>query len=419
MDKLNNKLHIEGNKKLYGNVLISGSKNAALPILFMTILTKEKIKISNIPTLTDTKVAINLLKSLGAKILNKNKILYIDPSTINIFCPPHNLIKKIRASIWMLSPLLIRFGKAKIFFPGGCKIGCRPIDLHLKGLRKLGAQIVKENNYIIASIQTPLKGGYIYMEKISVGATITIMSAATLAIGLTIIDNAAKEPEIIDVAKFLNTLGANITGAGSNKIYIKGVLKLHGGYHKIIPDRIETGTFLIAATISQGLITCSNTEPKHLTYVLKKLSETGANIKIGKNWIKLDMQDKIPTSVNISTAPYPGFPTDMQPQFALLNSISQGKSVIIENIFENRFAYVKELIKMGAEITIKNNYIICRGVSRLLSENLYSTDLRSSATLILAGCIAKGMTIVNNIHHFQRGYESFVEKLNKLGANIQ
>ncbi len=414
-----NKLHIEGDKKLNGTVLISGAKNAALPILFMTILTKKNIELSNVPKLTDIGIAIKLLKSLGAKIINKNKILYIDPSEINTFCPPYNLVKKIRASIWMLSPLLTRFGKAKIFFPGGCKIGCRPINLHLNGLKELGVKIIKENNYIIASIQEPLRGKYIYIEKISVGATITIMSAATLAKGLTIIENAAKEPEIIDVANFLNTLGAKITGAGSNKIYIEGVFKLNGGYHKIIPDRIETGTFLVAAAISQGLIICHNTEPKHLISVLKKLSESGANITTGKDWIKLNMQKKTPQAVNISTSPYPGFPTDMQPQFALLNSIAKGKSIVVENIFENRFNYAQELIKMGAKIKIKNNYIICTGVPRLFSKNIFSTDLRGSATLILAGCIAKGITVVNNIHHFQRGYELFPSKLNKLGANIQ
>lgn len=414
-----NKLYIEGNKKLNGNVSISGSKNAALPILFMTILTKEKIEISNIPQLTDVNVAIELLKSLGAKIENHNKILHIDPSSINIYQPPHDLIKQIRASIWMLSPLLIRFGRVKIFFPGGCNIGCRPIDLHIKGLVELGAKIIQKDNYLIASIKQPLQGKYIYLDKISVGATITIMGAAVLSKGLTIIENAAQEPEIIDVAKFLNTLGANITGAGNNTIYIKGVLKLNGGYHQVIPDRIETGTFLIAAAISRGLIICNNTEPKHLTSVLQKLSESGANIQTGENWIQLDMNEKIPKSVNISTSPYPGFPTDMQPQFALLNSISEGKSIIVENVFENRFAYVKELIKMGAKIKIKNNYIVCKGVSELFSTNLFSTDLRSAATLILAGCIAKGVTVVNNIYHFQRGYESFPKKLNQLGANVQ
>ncbi|WP_178919283.1 UDP-N-acetylglucosamine 1-carboxyvinyltransferase [Buchnera aphidicola] len=414
-----NKLYIEGDKKLNGHVLISGAKNAALPILFMTILAKEKIEINNVPQVTDIKIAIKLLKYLGAKIKSKNKILYIDTSSINVYYPPYHLTKKIRASIWMLSPLLIRFGKAKIFFPGGCDIGCRPIDLHLKGLIALGVKIVKKDNYIIAFAQKPLKGKNIYIEKISVGATITIMSAATLAEGLTIIENAAQEPEIIDVAKFLNTLGANITGAGSDKIYIVGISNLHGGYHKVIPDRIETGTFLIAAAISKGFIICSKTEPKYLTNVLTKLSESGANIKIGKDWIKLDMKEKRPRAVNISTSPYPGFPTDMQPQFTLLNSISQGKSIIIENIFENRFAYIHELIRMGAKIKIKKNHVVCKGVSQLSSNHLFSNDLRGSATLILAGCVAKGITVVNNIHHVKRGYESFIKKLNKLGANIK
>ncbi|AYN24686.1 UDP-N-acetylglucosamine 1-carboxyvinyltransferase [Buchnera aphidicola] len=413
------KLYIEGDKKLNGNVIISGSKNAALPILFMTILTEEKIKISNIPKLTDITVAIELLKSLGAKTKYQKKLLYIDTSSIKIYSPPYDLTKKIRASIWMLAPLLIRFGQAKIFLPGGCKIGSRPIDLHVKVLIKLGAKIVLEKNYISASIRKPLIGKRIYIEKISVGATITLMSAATLAQGTTIIENAAQEPEIIDIAKFLNTLGANIIGAGSNTIFIKGVLKLNGGEHRIIPDRIETGTFLIAAAVSKGFIICRHTEPKHLKNVLIKLSESGAEIETGKDWIQLDMRGKKPKSINISTSPYPGFPTDMQPQFTLLNSISQGEGIITENIFDNRFIYVSELIKMGAQIKIKNNSIICKGVSNLYAQNLFSNDLRGSATLVLAGCIAKGITIVNNVYHFKRGYESFCEKLKKLGANIK
>jgi UDP-N-acetylglucosamine 1-carboxyvinyltransferase len=414
-----NKLYIEGNKQLNGNVRISGSKNAALPILFMTILTEEKVKISNIPQLTDITIAIKLLKSLGAKIKHRKKLLYIDTSSIKIYSPPYDLTKKIRASIWMLAPLLIRFGQAKISLPGGCKIGSRPIDLHIKGLIQLGAKIVLEENYISASIRRPLIGKHIYLEKISVGATITIMSAAALAQGTTIIENAAQEPEIIDIAKFLNTLGANIVGAGSNKIFIKGVIKLTGGKHQIIPDRIETGTFLIAAAVSQGYITCCHTEPKNLKNVLIKLSESGAKIKTGKDWIQLDMRGKKPKSINVSTSPYPGFPTDMQPQFTLLNSISQSKGIITENIFENRFIYVSELIKMVEKIKIKNNSIICKGVSNLHSQNVFSNDLRGSATLVLAGCIARGITIVNNIYHFKRGYELFSEKLNKLGANIK
>ncbi|ACL30186.1 UDP-N-acetylglucosamine 1-carboxyvinyltransferase [Buchnera aphidicola] len=412
------KLYVEGNKILNGHVIISGSKNAALPILFMTILTEGKIKIGNIPNLTDINIALKLLVYLGVKITG-NETLCIDASSINIFCPPYNLINKIRASIWILGPLLARFGKAKIFLPGGCKIGSRPIDLHLNGLTQLGATINLKNNCIDAYVKGRLQGKYILMEKISVGATITIMSAATLAKGSTIIDNAACEPEIVDIAKFLNTLGADIIGAGSNKICIKGVLKLTGGTHQVIPDRIETGTFLVAAAASQGHITCHKTEPKHLTNVLMKLTEAGAKIKTGKDWIKLDMRGKRPKSLNICTAPYPGFPTDMQAQFALLNSISKGIGTITETIFENRFIYTSELIRMGAKIKIKNNTIICCGIPKLISSNVFSSDLRASATLILAGCIAAGITIVNHTYHLVRGYESFPKKLNKIGANIK
>ncbi|QIQ41970.1 MAG: UDP-N-acetylglucosamine 1-carboxyvinyltransferase [Buchnera aphidicola (Microlophium carnosum)] len=413
-----NILHVEGNKNLNGNVTISGSKNAALPILFMTILTEEKIKISNVPNLTDINIALKLLMYLGVKIKHK-KTLYIDASSINIFYAPYYLIKKIRASIWILGPLLARFGKAKIFLPGGCPIGSRPVDLHLNGLVQLGATINLKDDCINAYIKGRLQGKYILMEKISVGATITIMSAATLAEGSTIIDNAAREPEIVDIAKFLNTLGANIIGAGSNKICIKGVLKLTGGTHRIIPDRIETGTFLVAAAASQGRIVCHRTEPKHLTSVLMKLTEAGAKIKTGKDWIKLDMRRKRPKSLNICTSPYPGFPTDMQTQFALLNAISEGVGTITETVFENRFIYTSELINMGAKIKIKNNTIICCGIPQLISNNVFCSDLRASATLILAGCIAVGLTIVNHTYHLIRGYESFPKKLNKLGADIK
>ncbi|CAL4324287.1 UDP-N-acetylglucosamine 1-carboxyvinyltransferase [Buchnera aphidicola] len=414
-----NKLYIEGNKQLSGNVRISGSKNAALPILFMSILTKEKVQLTNVPKLTDIDTTIQLLKYLGAKIKNKKKILHIDTSLIKSNCPPYHLTKKIRASIWLLAPLLIRFGKAKIFLPGGCKIGSRPIDLHIKGLIELGANITLEDNYIFATIEKPLIGKNIYIQKVSVGATITIMGAAALSEGTTVIENAAREPEIIDIAKFLNTLGANIIGAGNNKIFIKGVSRLFGGTHKVIPDRIETGTFLIGAAISQGNVICHQTEPKFLKNVLIKLLESGAKINIGKNWIQLDMRGKKPKSINIATSPYPGFPTDLQPQFTLLNTISQSEGITTENIFENRFIYVSELIKMGAQIKIKKNSVICKGVSHLQSQNVFSTDLRGAATLVLAGCIASGITIVNNIYHFERGYELFSEKLNKLGANIK
>ncbi|WP_425619553.1 UDP-N-acetylglucosamine 1-carboxyvinyltransferase [Buchnera aphidicola] len=413
-----NQLSITGNKTLNGNVIISGSKNAALPILFMTILTKEKIKISNVPNLTDIQIALKLLIHLGAKIKQKNN-LQIDTSTINIFNAPNYLINKIRASIWILGPLLARFGQANISLPGGCKIGDRPIDLHLYGLTQLGAIINVKGKYIHAYIKGRFQGKYIFMEKISVGATITIMSAAILAQGLTIIDNAACEPEIIDVAKFLNSIGANITGAGNKKIYIQGVSKLTGGKHTIIPDRIETGTFLIAATISQGYIICHQTEPKHLKTVLMYLSKSGAKIRTGKDWIELDMRGKRPKSLNIQTAPYPGLPTDMQSQFTLLNIISQGIGIITENIFENRFIYAIELIKMGAKLKIKNNTIISYGTQNLIASNIFCSDLRGAATLILASCIAIGITIVNHTYHIERGYDSFFQKLNKLGADIK
>lgn len=413
-----NKLCIQGNKNLTGHVIISGSKNAALPILFMTILTEKKIKLKNVPNLTDIQIALKLLIYLGATI-KKEKILHIDPSSIKIFYAPYYLINKIRASIWILGPLLARFGEAKIFLPGGCKIGKRPIDLHIYGLTQLGAKINQKGNYIHAQVTGRLQGKYIFLEKISVGATITIISAATLAKGLTIIDNAACEPEIVDVVKFLNSIGANITGAGSKKIYIQGVLKLRGGKHKIIPDRIETGTFLIAATISQGYIICHKTEPKHLKNVLIYLAKSGATIHTGKDWIQLDMRGKRPKSLNIATAPYPGLPTDMQSQFVLLNIISKGVGAITENIFENRFLYTSELIKMGAQITIKNNTIVSYGISKLTSSNIFCQDLRGSSTLILASCIAIGVTIVNRTYYLFRGYDSFPDKLNKLGADIK
>lgn len=414
------KLYINGNKSLNGHVVISGSKNAALPILFMTLLAKEEIKITNIPNVTDVKIAIKLLEYLGAKVLYKKTLCVINTASINISSPPNNLVRKIRASIWMLAPLLARFGKAEIFLPGGCKIGKRPIDLHLNSLIKLGAKInLKDNNCINASLKGRFRGKYILIKKKSVGATITTMSAAALAEGLTIIDNASSEPEIVDVAKFLKTLGAKIVGAGSNKIYITGVLKLTGGKHEIIPDRIETGTFLVAAAASQGRIICHKTEPNHLKCVLQKLYEAGAKIKIGKNWIQLDMRKKRPKALHIHTSPYPGFPTDMQAQFALLNAVSIGVGTITETIFDNRFIYISELINMGAQIKIKNNTIMSSGIPQLSSCNVVCTDLRASAMLVLAGCIAKGVTIVNKTHHLVRGYEFFNKKLNKIGANIK
>lgn len=413
-----NKFRINGPKKLSGEVVISGSKNAALPILFSSLLTDKEVKICNVPKLKDIESAIKLLNYFGVKI-KINKAIYINASNINIFCAPYNLVKKIRASFWALGPLIARFGKGKISFPGGCDIGPRPIDLHIFGLKKLGAKIKYEKNYIKAYVKGKLKGNHIILKKVSVGATVSIMSAATLAKGITVIENAACEPEIVDTANFLNTIGANIKGAGTSKIVILGVNNLKGGEYTIISDRIETGTFLVAAAISRGNIFCYKAQPNILNNILKKLQEAGADIKIGLNWIHLNMHGKKPKAITVKTAPYPGFPTDMQALFTLLNIIAKGTGIITETIFENRFMHVPELIKMGANAKIKKNKIICYNTKKLFGTNVFATDLRSSASLVLAGCIAEGTTIVDSIFHIDRGYEFIENKLKSIGADIK
>ncbi|QJC32682.1 UDP-N-acetylglucosamine 1-carboxyvinyltransferase [Enterobacteriaceae endosymbiont of Donacia dentata] len=413
------KFIIKGPVQLKGKINISGSKNAALPILFASILIDESVEIQNIPKLKDIDNAIKLLLHLGVKI-KKGKSLIINANNLyNHYIFPKNLVKSIRASIWLISPILNRLGKIKISLPGGCSIGKRPIDLHIKYLKKLGAKIYIKNNNIYAYINKTFKGSHIIMEKSSVGATISIILAAIYAYKITIIDNAAKEPEIKDLANFLNTMGAKIKGAGTNQIIIKGVLKLKGGIYKIISDRIETGTFLIAAAISGGQILCQKTNPKNLDIVLKKLKYTGAEIKTGKNWCSLNMKNRKPKAVDIITGPYPDFPTDIQPQFTLLNLIALGKSKVTETIFENRFLYIHELIKMGANVFFKKNQVICKGVKKLYSAKIVATDLRASISLVLAGCIASGKTIINNINYIDRGYETIEKKLISLGANIK
>lgn len=412
------KFCIKGPTKLSGIIDISGSKNAALPIIFSTLLTENKVKIFNIPKLKDIDVAINLLNYLGVYTLMNKSFLCIHAKNINSFCVPYKLVRFIRASIWILGPLLARFGKGEVFQPGGCQIGSRPINLHIFGLKKLGAIIQIKKNCIKAYVNGKLKGNHIIMKKISVGATITTMIAATLAIGITTIDNAACEPEIIDTANFLNTIGAKIKGAGTKKIIIKGVDKLIGGKYSIIADRIEAGTFLVAAAISRGKILCDKIQPDILLSTLKKLKEAGAEIKTGLNWISLNMHGQRPKSVNLKTKPYPGFPTDMQAQFTLLNLVSKGKGIITETIFENRFKHVTELIKMGAKAKIKNNQIICYGTKKLFGTKVIATDLRASASLVLAGCIAQGITLVDCIYHIDRGYECIEKKLQSIGANI-
>ncbi|VFP79658.1 UDP-N-acetylglucosamine 1-carboxyvinyltransferase [Candidatus Erwinia haradaeae] len=412
------RFRIQGPTRLSGEVNISGAKNSALPILFATLLAENAVEIQNVPKLKDVDTTMKLLRQLGVKV-ERNDSIYLDASKVNVYCAQYDLVKTMRASIWALGPLVARFGEGQVSLPGGCAIGARPVDLHISGLEQLGAKIKLENGYVKASINGRLIGKKIIMTKISVGATVTIMSSATLAIGTTIIENAAREPEIIDTANFLNMLGANIIGAGSSCVTIVGVKRLGGGLYRILPDRIETGTFLIAGAISGGKILCKSAQPDTLKIVSEKLREAGADIQEGRNWISLDMHGKRPKAVNICTAPYPGFPTDMQAQFSLMNFISEGSGIITETIFENRFMHIPELMRMGAQAVIQRHTLLCNGVKKLSAAPVMATDLRVAASLVLAGCIAEGVTLVDRIYHVDRGYEMIENKLNSLGAKIQ
>ena len=412
------KFLLKGPTSLNGEVIISGAKNAALPILFAAILAEKPVELKNVPKLKDIDTTLELLSQLGVKC-QRNDSVHLNAAHLNNYCAPYELVKTMRASIWALGPLVARFGQGQVSLPGGCAIGARPVDLHITGLQQLGATIVLDEGYVKATVDGRLKGAHIVMDKVSVGATVTIMSAATLAEGKTIIENAACEPEIVDTAKFLNMLGAKITGAGTMRIEIEGVESLGGGTHEIVSDRIETGTFLVAAAISKGKITCRKTDPNLLDAVISKLKEAGAHIEFGDDWICLDMQNKRAKAVNIHTAPHPGFPTDMQAQFSLLNMVAEGTGIIKETIFENRFMHVPELIRMGARAEIEGNTLITHGVEKLSGTQVMATDLRASASLVLAGCIAEGSTIVDRIYHIDRGYDNIEEKLRSLGANIE
>lgn len=413
------KFRVKGPSVLQGEVTISGAKNAALPILFAAILAEEPVELHNVPELRDIDTSVRLLTRLGAKIERKGTTLRVDASAINEYCAPYDLVKTMRASIWALGPLVARFGHGQVSLPGGCAIGARPVDLHITGLEQLGAKITLDEGYVKAEVDGRLTGNTIVMDKVSVGATITIMCAAALAKGKTIIENAAREPEIEDTAAFLNALGARITGAGTDHVVIEGVERLGGGSHTVVPDRIETGTFLIAAAVSRGKILCRNAKPDTLDAVLAKLREAGAEIKTGDDWISLDMKGQRPKAVTFRTAPHPGFPTDMQAQFSLLNLVAEGSGMITETIFENRFMHIPELIRMGAHAEIESNSVLCHGVEKLSGAQVMATDLRASASLVLAGCIAEGTTIVDRIYHIDRGYEHIEEKLRGLGADIE
>lgn len=412
------KLIVQGGKPLHGEVRISGAKNSVLPILAASLLAAKPVYIGNVPHLHDVTTMMELLGTLGVKLtINEQLVIEIDSSSLTSVAAPYELVRTMRASILVLGPLLARYGEAQVSLPGGCAIGQRPVDLHIAGLKALGAEIeIKDGNIIAKS--SGLRGAEITFEVVTVTGTENIMMAACLATGTTVLHNAAKEPEVADLANFLNTLGAKITGIGTDTLTIIGVKELGGGKYRVLPDRIETGTYLIAAAITGGKIKVKNTDAKLLEIVLDKLKEAGADIEIGEDWISLDMHGRRPQAVDISTSPFPGFPTDMQAQFTVLNTVATGNSVVSETVFENRFMHVQELKRMGADIHITGNQVMCNGVANLAAAPVMATDLRASASLVLAGLVASGKTVVDRIYHIDRGYECIEEKLLSLGADI-
>ncbi|HDX8450869.1 TPA: UDP-N-acetylglucosamine 1-carboxyvinyltransferase [Aeromonas hydrophila] len=412
------KFKIDGRCTLNGEVTISGAKNAALPILFATLLCDEEIHLSNVPRLKDVGTTIKLLEMLGATTKVNGNVTVLT-GAVNNHVAPYELVKTMRASILALGPLAARFGAADVSLPGGCAIGARPVNLHVHGLELMGAKIAIEDGYIKARVDGRLKGAHILMDMVSVTGTENLMMAATLADGRTVIENAAREPEVVDLANFLNTLGAKIQGAGTDTLTIDGVERLHGGSYSVQPDRIETGTFLVGAAVTGGKITCRKTDPTLLEAVLVKLEEAGALIEKGKDWITLDMTGRPLKPVTIKTAPYPAFPTDMQAQFTVLNAVAKGTGMVTETIFENRFMHVPELVRMGADIELQGNVAICRDTQQLKGAQVMATDLRASASLVLAGFVAEGSTIVDRIYHIDRGYEDIEHKLQGLGGRIE
>ena len=412
------KLLISGGKPLKGEVKISGAKNSVLPILAASLLSSDDLVIGNVPHLQDVTTTISLLTEMGANLSIDEKMnVSINASSVKNFYAPYEMVKTMRASILVLGPLLAHFGEAKVSLPGGCAIGSRPVNLHIEGLRAMGANIKVEDGYIFAKAKK-LKGAKITLPIATVTGTENLIMAAVLASGKTIIKNAAKEPEIIDLANCLRLMGAKIDGDGSSTIIITGVKELNGCNYDVLPDRIETATFLVAAAITKGNLTLTHTRPDTIKVIIDKLKKAGASILVKNDIINIDVKSKL-DSVNITTNPYPDFPTDMQAQFIALNSISNGKSKVVESVFENRFMHVQELVRMGADIDINGNTAIINGVKNLTGAPVMATDLRASASLILAGLVAKGETIVDRIYHIDRGYECIEEKLTKLGANIK
>ena len=413
------KLQIRGGVPLEGEVKISGSKNATLPILAAAILPAEPVVVGNVPHLKDVTTTIQLLARMGATVtIDERSRIEVDSSTIKDTVAPYELVKTMRASILVLGPLLARFGKADVSLPGGCAIGARPVNIHVAGLQAMGADITIESGYIRARAGR-LKGARLVLDTVTVTGTENLMMAATLADGETVIENAAREPEVVDLANFLIAMGAKIQGAGTDKIVVQGVEKLHGTQYEVLPDRIEAGTYLVAGAITRGHVRVKNTRPDQLDAVLGKLAEAGAKVASGDTWIEVDMRGKRPRAVDVRTAPYPAFPTDMQAQFAALNTVADGVGTVIETIFENRFMHMLEMRRLGAEIRLEGNTAIIRGVERLTGAPVMATDLRASASLVLAGLVAEGRTDVERIYHIDRGYEAIEEKLAQLGAQIK
>ncbi|MGC3872047.1 UDP-N-acetylglucosamine 1-carboxyvinyltransferase [Halomonas sp. GXIMD04776] len=414
------KLIITGGGPLEGEVWASGAKNSALPILAATLLSDEPVVIGNLPHLQDITTTLELLARMGVEPVMGDKMsIQLDGSQVRDCHAPYELVKKMRASILVLGPLLAHFGTADVSLPGGCAIGSRPVDLHIHGLEAMGAKIAVEGGYIRARVDGRLKGATIFFDTVTVTGTENLLMAATLADGTSVLENAAREPEIVDLAECLIAMGAKITGHGSDTIVIEGVKRLHGCHHDVMPDRIETGTFLVAAAATGGRVRVRRTRADILEAVLAKLEEAGAEITAGEGWIELDMRGRRPKAVNIRTAPYPAFPTDMQAQFVALNAVAKGTGRVVETIFENRFMHVQELNRMGADIALEGNTAVVSGVERLSGAPVMATDLRASASLVVAGILAEGETMVDRIYHIDRGYECIEEKLQLLGAKIR
>lgn len=414
------KLLIQGGTQLNGTIRIAGAKNSALPIMAATLLTNETVTIGNLPHLYDITTMLELLGCMGVEFIVGDKLeVEINCSSISQYSAPYELVKTMRASVLVLGPMLSHFGQAEVALPGGCAIGSRPVDLHLTALEKMGATISVDDGYIKASIDGRLKGATIFMDTVTVTGTENIMMAATLADGQTIIENAAREPEVVDLAYCLRNMGADISGEGTDTITINGVKELHGCSYSVMPDRIETGTYLIAVAATRGKIKVKDTQPSILEAVLSKLKEAGAEIEVGEDWIELDMKGKRPKAVSLKTAPYPAFPTDMQAQFTALNAIASGTGSITETVFENRFMHVHEMNRMGADLKVEGNTVMVAGVESLKGAPVMATDLRASASLIIAGLVSEGETKVDRIYHIDRGYECIEEKLQLLGAKIR